>query len=64
MRAAASYFGGPALDRAFHDVGLFHATEHLLPKLTRARSVFTLHDMAYLLFPDTTFRGTASTCAR
>ena len=51
LRAALSYFGGPNLDRAFNGVSLFHATEHLLPKLTRARSVFTLHDTAYLLFP-------------
>jgi glycosyltransferase involved in cell wall biosynthesis len=52
LRAAVSYFGAPALDRTFPGVGLFHATEHLLPKLTRARSVFTLHDTAYLLFPE------------
>ncbi len=52
LRAAASYFGGPSMDRAFPGVRLFHATEHLLPKLTRARSVFTLHDIAYLLFPE------------
>lgn len=52
LRAAASYFGGPSLDRVLPGVRLFHATEHLLPKLTRARSVFTLHDAAYLLFPE------------
>ena len=52
LRAALSYFGGPSMDRALGDVHLFHATEHLLPKLTRARSVFTLHDTAYLLFPE------------
>jgi len=51
LRAAISYFGGPTLDRAFDGVTLFHATEHLLPKITRARSVITLHDVAYLLFP-------------
>lgn len=51
LRAAASYFGGPSLDHAFEGLTLFHATEHLLPKLTHARSVFTLHDTAYLLFP-------------
>jgi glycosyltransferase involved in cell wall biosynthesis len=51
LRAAVSYFGGPSMDYAFDGVTLFHATEHLLPKLTRARSVFTLHDTAYLLFP-------------
>jgi glycosyltransferase involved in cell wall biosynthesis len=52
LRAAVSYFGGPALDRTIPGIGLFHATEHLLPKLTRARSVFTLHDTAYLRFPE------------
>lgn len=51
LRAAVSYFGGPNLNRAFKGVTLFHATEHLLPKITLARSVFTLHDVAYLLFP-------------
>ncbi len=51
LRAALSYFGGPPMDRAFDGVTLFHATEHLLPKITHARSVFTLHDVAYLLFP-------------
>jgi len=51
LRAAASYFGGPSLDRAFSGVTLFHATEHLLPWLTRARGVFTLHDVAYLRYP-------------
>ncbi len=51
LRAAASYFGGPSLDRIFPGVSLFHATEHLLPWLTCARSVFTLHDAAYLRYP-------------
>jgi len=51
LRAALSYFGGPSMDHAFAGVTLFHATEHLLPKLTRVRSVFTLHDVAYLVFP-------------
>jgi glycosyltransferase involved in cell wall biosynthesis len=52
LRAAASYFGAPSLDRVVAGMDLFHATEHLLPRLTRARSVFTLHDTAYLLFPE------------
>jgi glycosyltransferase involved in cell wall biosynthesis len=52
LRAAASYFGAPSLDRVVAGADLFHATEHLLPKLTRARTVFTLHDVAYLLFPE------------
>lgn len=51
LRAALSYFGGPSLDSALPGVTLFHATEHLLPYLTRARTVLTLHDIAYLRFP-------------
>lgn len=51
LRAALSYFGGPSLRRAFPSVTLFHATEHLLPLIPDARSVFTLHDTAYLLYP-------------
>lgn len=31
---------------------LFHATEHLLPPLRRARSVFTIHDLIFLHFPE------------
>lgn len=52
LRAAASYFGAPSLDSTFPGVSLYHATEHLLPVLRRARSVFTLHDAAYLLYPE------------
>lgn len=51
LRAAWSYFGGPDLRRVFPHVTLFHATEHLLPVIPGARSIFTLHDAAYLLFP-------------
>ena len=51
LRAAASYFGWRPMDAAFHGLDLYHATEHLLPILTRARSVFTLHDAAYAHFP-------------
>jgi glycosyltransferase involved in cell wall biosynthesis len=51
LRAASSYLGARTMDRTFQGVQVFHATEHLLPRLTRTRSVFTLHDTAYLLFP-------------
>jgi glycosyltransferase involved in cell wall biosynthesis len=51
LRAAATYFGGPSLDSVFEGVEVYHATEHLLPHLTRVPSVFTLHDIAYLRFP-------------
>jgi glycosyltransferase involved in cell wall biosynthesis len=32
-------------DRMFPGIDLFHATDHLLPRLTRVRTVFTLHDL-------------------
>jgi glycosyltransferase involved in cell wall biosynthesis len=51
LRAALSYFGGPRLGEVFPGVTLFHATEHLLPIIPGARPVFTLHDTAYLLYP-------------
>lgn len=51
LRAAVSYFGGPDLGRVFPGVTLFHATEHLLPVIPGAHSVFTLHDVAYLRYP-------------
>src|SRR5258708_4092949 len=51
LRAAATYFGGPSLEAVFEGVEVYHATEHLLPRLKHAASVFTLHDVAYLRYP-------------
>jgi glycosyltransferase involved in cell wall biosynthesis len=51
LRAAATYFGGPSLDFIFEGTQVYHATEHLLPRLKRVPSVFTLHDIAYLRYP-------------
>jgi glycosyltransferase involved in cell wall biosynthesis len=51
LRAAATYFGGPSLDSVFEGVEVYHATEHLLPRLKRVASVFTVHDLAYLRYP-------------
>jgi glycosyltransferase involved in cell wall biosynthesis len=39
-----------AIDRASD---LFHATDHVLPYLTRPRSIFTLHDLTPVLYPAT-----------
>ena len=36
----------------FGDVDIFHATEHLLPRLRHIRSVFTLHDLIFQFDPD------------
>jgi len=38
-------------DKIFRDTALFHATDHLLPNITNAKSIFTLHDITYILFP-------------
>ena len=40
-------------DRLFPGVDLFHATDHLLPRLSRVRSVFTLHDLVFRFYPET-----------
>jgi glycosyltransferase involved in cell wall biosynthesis len=40
-------------DRMFPGIDLFHATDHLLPRLTRIRTVFTLHDLIFRLYPET-----------
>jgi glycosyltransferase involved in cell wall biosynthesis len=36
----------------FANADIFHATEHLLPRLRRTRSVFTLHDLIFQFDPD------------
>ena len=43
---------GVSLDRVLPRVDLFHATEHLLPPLKKAKTVFTLHDLIFRLFPE------------
>jgi glycosyltransferase involved in cell wall biosynthesis len=40
-------------DRMFPGVDLFHATDHLLPRLSHLRAVFTLHDLIFRLYPET-----------
>ena len=52
LTTALAYFTGIGMDRMFGDVDLFHATEHLLPRLKKTRSVFTLHDLIFQFDPD------------
>lgn len=40
------------LDRVMPRADIFHATEHLLPPLKNARTVFTLHDLIFQFFPE------------
>lgn len=40
------------LDRTFGAGDVFHATNHLLAHFSRARTVFTLHDLIFLHYPE------------
>lgn len=40
-------------DRLFPAVDLVHATDHLLPRLSQVKSVFTLHDLIFRFHPET-----------
>ncbi|HLF25223.1 MAG TPA: glycosyltransferase family 1 protein [Anaerolineae bacterium] len=51
LRTALAYFTGVGMDALFPGVDVFHATEHLLPRLRRIRSVFTLHDLIFQFDP-------------
>jgi len=42
---------GLAQDRLFPGADIFHATEHLLPRLRRLPSVFTVHDLIFRFDP-------------
>ncbi|MFQ6057989.1 MAG: glycosyltransferase family 4 protein [Anaerolineae bacterium] len=52
LLAAFSQQLNVGLDRWLPDCDLFHATEHLLPRLKGARTVLTVHDLIFLLFPE------------
>ncbi|HUN21662.1 MAG TPA: glycosyltransferase family 1 protein [Anaerolineales bacterium] len=52
LRVAATYFGLPAFDRHFPNIQIYHSTGHLLPRFKTIRTVFTLHDLIPLLFPE------------
>ncbi len=52
LTTALAYFTNLGMDRMFGDADVFHATEHLLPRLKRIRSVFTLHDLIFQFDPD------------
>ncbi len=49
--AMLAHFSGVPQDRKFAGVDIFHATEHLLPRLRRIRTVFTLHDLIFRFDP-------------
>jgi glycosyltransferase involved in cell wall biosynthesis len=52
LTTALAYFTNSGMDRMIGDADIFHATEHLLPRLKHTRSVFTLHDLIFQFDPD------------
>jgi glycosyltransferase involved in cell wall biosynthesis len=53
MTVLASHLLGLSQDALAPGVDIFHATDHLLPRFVRVKSVFTLHDLAFQVFPET-----------
>jgi glycosyltransferase involved in cell wall biosynthesis len=45
------------LDRMVGPCDVFHATDHVLPSLRRTATVFTVHDLAFLVHPETHLRS-------
>jgi len=53
LRAAWSWTEWPTVDLLCGPVDVFHATNFMLPPPGRAAGVLTVHDLAYLTFPET-----------
>ncbi|MBI4320665.1 MAG: glycosyltransferase family 4 protein [Chloroflexi bacterium] len=53
MTVLLASYARMSMDAFLGDTDVFHATDHLLPPLRRVRSVFTLHDLAFLRCPET-----------
>lgn len=53
LRVLLGHLLGRPDDSLFPGQGLFHATDHLLPRLGAMRSAFTLHDLAFRFHPET-----------
>jgi glycosyltransferase involved in cell wall biosynthesis len=52
MSVLLAYAARRDLDRWLPACEVFHATDHLLPPLKNARSVFTIHDLIFRFFPE------------
>jgi glycosyltransferase involved in cell wall biosynthesis len=53
MSALLAHFVRISQDWLFPQIDLFHATDHLLPRLSGVKSVFTLHDLVFRFYPET-----------
>lgn len=57
LRASWSSIGWPPVEVLSGNVDLFHGTNFVAPPARRAASVVTVHDLAYLHFPETVDRA-------
>jgi glycosyltransferase involved in cell wall biosynthesis len=53
LSVLVAYLARRPQDGLLPGVDLFHATDHLQPRLCRVPSVFTLHDLAFRFYPET-----------
>lgn len=52
LLALVAHFARLPQDGLVPGADLFHATDHLLPRMRRVRTVFTLHDLIFLKYPE------------
>lgn len=52
MSVLVAYYARLNMDRWLPACDIFHATDHLLPPLKNARTVFTIHDLIFRFFPE------------
>lgn len=53
LNVMGAYLARLCQDHLFQGVDIFHATDNTLPRLTGAKSVFTLYDLAFRIYPKT-----------
>lgn len=52
MSVLLAYAAGRNFDAQVGPTEIFHATDHLLPPLAKAKTVFTIHDLIFRFFPE------------
>jgi glycosyltransferase involved in cell wall biosynthesis len=52
LRVLLSQLSRRPLDQTFGGVDIFHSTNHLLARFKQSRTVFTLHDLIFLRYPE------------
>lgn len=51
MSVLAAYYAHYNMDKRLPATDIFHGTDHLLPPLKHAKSIFTIHDLIFRFFP-------------